>query len=392
LVVLAAALVMLLSGCDWTMFGFDAARSRFSPDTTVSTSNVAKLVLQWSAVTGGQVASSPAVADGIVYVGSTTGTIFAFKASTGATSWRAATGGAIYSSPAVMNGVVYIGSDDHNLYAFDANGAKNCSATPKTCTPLWTAHTRGAVRSSPAVVNGVVYIGSDDHNLWVFDANGTKNCSGTPRTCTRLWTAHTGGGIDSSPAVVNGVVYVGSGDANLYTFDANGTKNCSGTPTRCTPLWTASPGNVGMDASPAVANGVVYVGGVDYVGGGIIAFPVNYLVAFDANGSKNCSGAPKTCRPLWVSNSNIGTSDSSPSVANGVVYYLGAGAVDPSSAGLYGLDASGKNCSVSPTRCRLWDGTVPGNTNGSADSSPAVANGMIYVGANNGTLYAFGLP
>src|SRR5207249_11579981 len=32
----------------------------------------------------------------------------------------APTGGPIYSSPAVANGLVYVGSDDGNLYAFDA--------------------------------------------------------------------------------------------------------------------------------------------------------------------------------------------------------------------------------------------------------------------------------
>ena len=35
--------------------------------------------------------------------------------------WRFATGGIVYSSPAVANGVVYIGSDDKNLYAIGAN-------------------------------------------------------------------------------------------------------------------------------------------------------------------------------------------------------------------------------------------------------------------------------
>jgi outer membrane protein assembly factor BamB len=388
---------MLLSGCDWMMFGYDATRSRFSPDTTISTSNVAKLALKWSTVTGGQVSSSPAVANGMVYVGSTTGTVFAVNARTGATGWRAVTGGAIFSSAAVVSGVVYVGSDDAYLYAFDANGTKNCSGTPKTCTPLWTAATHGAVRSSPAVVNGVVYVGSTDGNLYAFDANGTKYCSGTPKTCTPLWTAATHGAVRSSPAVVNGVVYVGSDDAYLYAFDANGTKYCSATPKTCTPLWTAPTGVVGgspagIDSSPAVANGVVYVGAVEGERGPYgISFPINYLVAFDANGTKNCSATPKTCRPLWISNSTVGASDSSPVVADGVVYYVGLdGALD--SAGLFGFDANGKNCSATTTPCWLWDGIIPGVTTGSADSSPAVANGTIYVGSNDGSLYAFGLP
>src|SRR3989304_5363982 len=38
----------------------------------------------------------------------------------GALKWTFATGAPIDSSPAVVNGIVYIGSRDHNLYALDA--------------------------------------------------------------------------------------------------------------------------------------------------------------------------------------------------------------------------------------------------------------------------------
>jgi outer membrane protein assembly factor BamB len=167
-VALAAALVMVLSGCDWTTFGYNAARSRFSPETTISTSNAAKLVPKWTAITGGSVDSSPAV----------------------------------------VNGVLYVGSDDNKLDAFDAHGTHNCSGTPKRCMPLWTAATRGAVRSSPAVANGVVYVGSTSGTFFAFDA----------KTGTQLWTATTRGPINSSAAIANATVYVGSDDGSVYAF------------------------------------------------------------------------------------------------------------------------------------------------------------------------------
>src|SRR5438105_3675813 len=60
------------------------------------------------------------------------------------------------SSPAVANGVVYIGSGDHKVYALNATtGAK-----------LWSYTTGGEGGSSPAVVNGVVYIGSGGGNVY----------------------------------------------------------------------------------------------------------------------------------------------------------------------------------------------------------------------------------
>src|SRR5437899_11176442 len=60
--------------------------------------------------------STPAVANGVVYVGSTDGNLYAFQAATGQKIWSApagaATGNWVASSPAVANGVVYVGSLD----------------------------------------------------------------------------------------------------------------------------------------------------------------------------------------------------------------------------------------------------------------------------------------
>ncbi len=47
-----------------------------------------------------------------------TGNLYALNASTGALLWKYTTGSLVQSSPAVVNGMVYIGSIDGNLYAF----------------------------------------------------------------------------------------------------------------------------------------------------------------------------------------------------------------------------------------------------------------------------------
>ena len=49
------------------------------------------------------------------------GNVHALNASTGAMLWSYTTGSTIESSPAVANGVVYIGSDDGNVYALNAS-------------------------------------------------------------------------------------------------------------------------------------------------------------------------------------------------------------------------------------------------------------------------------
>jgi len=73
---------------------------------------------------------------------------------------------------------------------------------------------------------------------------------------------------------------------------------------------------------------------------------------------------------MWQYTLN-GGSNSSPAVANGVVYF-------PAGDGnLIALNAS--------TGALLWSYTI------GSESSPAVVNGMVYVGSDDGSVYAFGL-
>ena len=65
---------------------------------------------KWTYATGGEVRSSPAVADGLVFVGSSKAKLHAVDAATGEAKWTYATGGAVRSSPAVADGVVFVGS------------------------------------------------------------------------------------------------------------------------------------------------------------------------------------------------------------------------------------------------------------------------------------------
>jgi outer membrane protein assembly factor BamB len=67
---------------------------------------------------GAGVWSSPAIAGGLVYVGSCDDSVYALNANTGAIVWSYATGNAIFSSPAVSNGVVYVGCLNAPLFAF----------------------------------------------------------------------------------------------------------------------------------------------------------------------------------------------------------------------------------------------------------------------------------
>ncbi len=349
------------------MLGFDPQHTHVNPyEKILNSTNVSELVQAWQAPTGNSIGSVPTVANGVVYVSSSDGKMYAFDANTGrvlwttptgsyylgsaptvangkvyigsfdhmlyafdartgATLWSAPTGGRIGSSPTLVNGVIYIGSDDGKLYAFNASKGAN----------FWIVPTGGAIRSSPAVFNGVVYVGSDDHVLYAIKA----------ATGATLWTVRTEGRIRSSPAVVNGIVYVGSEDHKLYAVKAD----------TGVILWTASTGD-SIFSSPAVAQNVVYVGSND-----------GKLYAFNATGGTL----------LWTAS----TGDSifsSPAIANGVLY------IGSNDHKLYAFNASGcAKASCLP----LWTAST-GNI---IRSSPTVANGVVYVGSEDHNLYAFHL-
>jgi outer membrane protein assembly factor BamB len=219
--------------------------------------------------------SAAVVVDGIAYFGSAVGSIFAINAATGAQLWSAPiSANDAASSPAVANGVVYINGDD--LLAFDA----------KTGAPLWSSSILGGVNtSSPAVVGGVVYAGgrlvaafnaATGAVLWSVSPGGPLSIpedspavakgmvyigasipgprgtfTGTvyalnARTGKTVWSAPVTSGITSSPSVANGVVYVGSDGGTLYAFNAK------------TGAQLAAVAGVAGQSTPTVANGVVY--------------------------------------------------------------------------------------------------------------------------------------
>jgi outer membrane protein assembly factor BamB len=121
------ALARFLVQTDWAQFHFGLHHTGYNPYENVLTpSNVSALTPDWSYATGNNIYSiiysSPAVAGGVVYIGSYDDTLYALDAVTGARKWSYTTGNWITSSPAVANGVVYVGSWDDTIYAFHLPG------------------------------------------------------------------------------------------------------------------------------------------------------------------------------------------------------------------------------------------------------------------------------
>jgi len=280
----------------------------------------------WQYATNGGVESSPAVVDGVVYIGCYNGFVYALNAASGAQIWSFNTGGSVYPSPAVADGMVYVGSATGRMYALNTiNGS-----------PSWSYYTGGKILSSPAVVDGVVYFGSEDQNVYALRASDGS----------QIWHHTTGGYIDAAPVVADGIVYVGSRDGYIYALNAaNGVQ-----------IWSFYPphryysGGPYYYSTPAVADGIVYVGSYD-----------SYVYALNS----------ATGGLLWESPTG-NYIFSSPVVAGGAVY---VGSYD---GNIYALDAG--------TGDKIWSYQTGNKTR----SSAAVANGVVYVGSGNGYLYAFG--
>jgi outer membrane protein assembly factor BamB len=356
---------------DWPQFRGSNELTGLNPsESAIGTSTVSKLIQRWVASVGNEevLMQSPVVVGGQLFVGARDGNLYAFNAegcgaATCPPEWAGSTGAAINDTPTVANGDVYVGSA-RGLYVFDASGCGR-----PTCRPLWVGRTSGPiVYSSPTVAGGMVYVGTEqDTRLYAFPASG---CGGP--ACAPAWIGTgfaTNTGVDGTPAVANGVVYIHANDPYLYAFPAAG----CGAPT-CPPLWQGDTHTDGEDeSSAAVSGGYVYVGGGECDQGDCGLF------VFAASGC----GQP-FCQPAWVDLPTLGFT-SSPAVANGVVYFVaGAGQ-------LFAFDARG--CNAAACTEPLWSGGSLGD-GGGFGSSPAVAGGLVFFrsdtsGQSGGTISAY---
>jgi outer membrane protein assembly factor BamB len=361
---------------DVAMFRGNAARTGVMPGPGPDPEQ--GLGVRWRVDTGAVIGSSPAVADGVVYIGSWDGSLFALDAATGAERWRFTTpeDSSPGASPAVADGVVYIGSATSGIistnpggfYAIDARSGEQC----------WEFSTGGDFISSPLFADGVIYVGevptSDSlegqPGLHALDA-----ASGEP-----IWHVREATGVVSSPALSDGIIYAGTLGGDLIAVDA-----ASGD-----ERWRFTTASE-IHSSPTVADGTVYLAGFD-----------GTIFAIDA-----ASG-----RERWrvATGSEI---DASPAVAHGRMYIVTSDgallALNGASGELvweHELEQGGDDIVPSPAIVdeMLYVGNADGqvlaidaqsgevraayDAGGWTESSPTIVDGVIYIGQESGSVYA----
>jgi len=311
--------------------------------------------VKWKFRAGGAIVSSPALADGTVYFGSSDHFLYALDEQSGALRWKFGTGSRVASSPAIAAGRVYFDSYDGNFYALDAASGKL----------VWKFATQGERRfaarhlhgslpaaevmpdpfdvflSSPALGAELVYFGSGDGSVYALEA----------ATGRLRWSFHTGNVVHASPALANGLLYIGSWDSYFYALDAATGKE----------RWRFKTGEdpdtnnqVGIQSSAVVAGDSVYFGCRD-----------SNLYALDAaTGARRWAYSNKGS---WV----IG----SPAVRDGKVYFA------TSDSGLVQVLDATSGAALFSLSFNHWP----------MFSSPALAGHYLYIGSHMGKLLAIDL-
>ena len=284
--------------------------------------------------------SSTAVVGSQVYISaaqgsffSSGGAVYCVDADSGVNRWRYDTPVQIFSSPTVAGGRVYVGEGFHqdadcHLHCLDANNGR----------PIWRFKTASHVESTPFISQGKVYFGAGNDGVYCLDALEGKEIWHYP-------SIH----VDVSPAVWRGKVYFGTGygEYRIYAVDAN-----SGA-----EVWSK---RVDYPAwgSPSANGDTVFFG----LGNG------NFIESAEVPQGRVSAHNAETGKQIW----EYETEDSvltAVASRNGVVYF---GSRDGS---VYALNATDGALS--------WKADI----GYPIVSSPAVTEDAVYAGADNGVIY-----
>lgn len=351
---------------DWPKFGYDPQNTGYSPSSGPSVGN-----LQWEYTTAGYDVTSPAVVDGKVYVSSGDDKIYCLDADTGASIWNYS----LYwdaSSPTVARGKVYLGGES-GILCLNADWG----------TEIWNEDYSSGQTTSPVVADGLVYIGTPGGRVWSFIADTGDFRSNYEVT----------GRIHSSPAVADGKVVIvhGDDDGGWVTW-----LKIEEPWSSLSPKWSYPFDGVNVMLSPAVADGLVYVGSeyaVHCLEYDVYQEEVTEKWEFPEEYWERVTSSPTvadgevyigfedrvycldayTGVPTW--NYTTGFPVTSTAVADGNVY------VSSDDGKIYCLNAD--------TGAWIWEFQIEA-TEEIITSSPAVADGKLYVSTSNGKVYCLG--
>lgn len=321
---------------------------------------------------GGRTGIGTTYGDGLVFPGSFENQQIALNATTGAVVWTTLTKGPMIFDGAYSDGMFLRGgTDDNTMYCFNAADGKI----------LWTytPDTDGYFVTGPAVAYGNVYELNKDGNLYAINLATGHLAWKYQGPGTLLWPGY--------PTVADGKVYATTGEIAQYG-GAVGTSEFACLNAYTGQLnWKLPIEALAPRESVAIAYGHLYLipgtvtDAVDATSGSeynsfnqVWAIGTNTPISdwpmwrADASHSSTAQVGPSNLSLAWKFATN-GSVISSPSVANGIVYF---GSQDNN---IYALGA--------------WSGNLIWKfiTQDAQVSSPAIVNGKLYTGGDDGYVY-----
>ncbi len=149
----------LLARANWPTLHGDLIRSGYYPRFPAGPLELVWRKELYRELTGPR--AEVIVADGLAFMGTYGGTMYAWDATTGEEQWKFKTGGPIGHSPMWRDGVLYFGSMDRRLYA----------VRTKTSEKLWSFEADEGFWSSPVVVGDLVMCGARDGLFYAVNAD-----------------------------------------------------------------------------------------------------------------------------------------------------------------------------------------------------------------------------
>lgn len=244
---------------------------------------------RWKAQLGGQIFASPVVADGIAYIGTTAGTLFAVDLADGSLRWGSALGYPVYASAQVTDDAVFISSDGGYLHRLDRKtgreqwrssiqDARSSREPPQPQSAAW--EWQGP---RPLLGNGQIYIGGNDGSVQALDmrtgasrwkrqlagriqhglaSDGTQLFAVTEagmvqalnaRTGTPLWQYRLASRPGAAPVAHRGRVFCNDRSGVLHAIDGN-----TGNALWLTQFWTSW-----IESEPSFDGNTLYIGSSD---------------------------------------------------------------------------------------------------------------------------------
>lgn len=225
----------------WPAAGHDAGNTRDATgEHLIGPRNASRLTTAWQITTAGDMVTTPAVADGVVYFPDSGGKLWAVSAASGAVLWSqevssytGISGSVSRTSPAIYRNELVLGGTSpagHGTYEF--------AVDRRSGHLLWhtqvSAHPAARMTSAAVIYGGVAYVGVSSEEERLASQPGYRCCTfrgsvvalnaATGRLLWQTYTvpaAYSGGAVwGSTPAVdpADGLLYVGTG--NNYSAPA----------------------------------------------------------------------------------------------------------------------------------------------------------------------------